>query len=372
MKYNFEEIIGHIRKRPAMYIGRLDQTGFHEQFNWFLNGLLVGNSAERNIEFLFHPGISVEIRVLNFPDYFLGSLEDEEDFDSLHHKLDLFLFLALSEIAEISCVSGGKRRLIVGKKGVLEHSLSNSESQSDDLIIKFTPDFEIFDRFELNVEALSSLFRRFAILNRQLRIGIEDRTVESSNRQFFHYPDGLKHELDFLTLSGRYGGPLFKLHWSEQIDAYNLEFAIAYMDLWMADTYQMTYGNNERLTYGGSLLEGILDGLIYAIRAYAKLGGKEIKIPRKLVKRQLVLVASVQSDAIKYGGCTRTKLDMPDLRRIVKANVSNKFLEFMKGQPLSAALLFRELGLISFDEDLLGEYPQNMKRHLKADRNVKS
>lgn len=362
MEYTFEEIMGFIRKRPMMYLGYLGQRGYHHFFDYFFENLSARRTQFHSVEVILNPDDWTEIAVSELPDYLSKDIRGIHDFVSLHSQLDLFILLALSEEVSLEWTNGETFHQILGRKGVCEYSKKQAKNTKHQLWIRFKFDTEIFGDFELNFDAIQQVFRRNAILNPRLLIKAEDRRTDRHSLQYFQFPKGLAHELDLLTLKGDHGAPIFKLAWSSELEGDSFQFALAYMDVWLAPDFQMTYSGNIELSLGGSLLEGTLAGLKHALQTYANAVGLDCRITKKIVKTQLILLAGVRTDKAEFGGCTRTRLQMPKLQSCVKNHISGRFLSFLKDDPKVATAIFFQLGLIGTNDSLGAEKPPHRAR----------
>ncbi|MBL0079859.1 MAG: hypothetical protein IPP53_12340 [Bacteroidetes bacterium] len=63
-----------------------------------------------------------------------------------------------------------------------------------------------------------------------------------------------------------------------------------------------TYAGNYETYEGGSLNNGILGGIILAIKTIAEKENIEIKINRKLLKDQLIVIAAVRGEDLIFEG----------------------------------------------------------------------
>ncbi|MBK9463176.1 MAG: hypothetical protein IPN94_28135 [Sphingobacteriales bacterium] len=66
------------------------------------------------------------------------------------------------------------------------------------------------------------------------------------------------------------------------------------------NSYSMSYANVDELVAGGSLIDGILDGIIAAIKYVSKKNNQKVEITRATLKEALILIASVKGDEFTF------------------------------------------------------------------------
>jgi DNA gyrase/topoisomerase IV subunit B len=102
---------------------------------------------------------------------------------------------------------------------------------------------------------------------------------------------------------------------------------VSYQDIWLGQT-QMTYANNDALIFGGSLEQGVLDGLFLAVKQAAN--RQNIVVDKRKLKKHFILLAVIKGDNFMFYGSTKTKLYMPLVRQKIKKFVAEQTAVYFK------------------------------------------
>jgi DNA gyrase subunit B len=313
-----------VRRRPAMYIGSIDENGLHH-----LVWEIVDNSVDEamadvcdNITVILSQtehgqesitiqdngrGIPTEIH----PDYNISSLElvttrlhSGGKFDHASYKVSgglhgvgIAVVNALSRWMQVKVKRNNLVQMQEYVRGeTISHGVITVEEEWDyesGTHITFIPDPEIFEVTSVDVVTIRSRLRELAFLNKGLTITlIDDRKHENTvsesqsdsevegsqvqvekleieevdtpvNKWVFHFDGGIKAYVDQLATTRIHDDiPYF----DENVEKMQVEVALAY-DRSERDLIN-TFTNNINTRHGGTHLSGFKSGLTRALNAY--------------------------------------------------------------------------------------------------------
>ncbi|WP_153798524.1 hypothetical protein [Foetidibacter luteolus] len=317
----------HIRKRPGMYIGDMHFTGFKHMLEYFFEEILEDCSENLILKIDFFKGNTITIKLINADTKkFLLRIEELQSTENKMQSLGIHILTTLSSDISIAINDQPNLLVLYGQKGDFKIAATTSQKKEKNIVITFTADKEIFKDFELVYEHINTFLRQFALLNQNLKIISTDKTTNELQRNIFCYPTGIFKQLDYLISQHPYCLSSLRIDIDAEIDNYIYKIGISYVNIWCDMPLIKTYAGNIETPLGGSLNEGILNGLILSIKKIAQKESIEIVINRKLVKKQLVLIAVVKGKNFQFKGSTKTKLGMPK----VKKDVTQLVYEHMK------------------------------------------
>jgi DNA gyrase/topoisomerase IV subunit B len=175
-----------------------------------------------------------------------------------------------------------------------------------------------------------------------LKIISIDKTGEELQRNVFHYSSGIFKQLDEAIARLQYIQPLFKLNISSEIGKFSYNIGIFYFNGQSQNTCIKTYAGNTEMLFGGSLIDGILDGTITSFKMLADEKNVGITITKKSVTKQMMIVAQVTGEDIVYVGATKSRIGMPKMRKEVKKLVSDHLTSYSHKNPEMTQRLLNE------------------------------
>ncbi len=230
-KYTAEAIVSLdfpecVRVRPDMYIGDRGVDGFHHLVYEILDNAVDEHLAgyAKNIKMTLTKDSVIEIEddgrgipvdthpVEKIPaiEVVLSKLHSGGKFDRSVYKVSgglhgvgLSVVNALSSFLEVEVFKNGKHYFIRYEKGKKVKSLKViGETTKQGTLVRFQPDFTIFQVTKFSSSALIARLREIAFLNPGLYIEFYDKTVENSEtgedfiKHVFSYKNGIE---EFLT-----------------------------------------------------------------------------------------------------------------------------------------------------------------------------
>lgn len=332
---NVQEFIWaqHIRKRPAMYIGNLNQTGFNQLLEYFLVDLLSCGPQNIIIEVQFLPDNSFAIEVKNINTrYLLDILENIEV--KYTEAFGIRVLLALSTETYIKIIKHPTVVIYWGGKGNYNSAASTAQQKENNALINFTLDPTIFNSFQVSYNYTNTFLKQFTMLNPGLKIISTDKTTNELQQRVFYFPEGVFHQLDsILALEPHQPDVFTLLKIQETINGYSYRIGLCYSHLYTQVFNIKSYAGNNHTYENGSLVDGILDGIKMAVK---ELAGKEkatVSISKKRLLDGLTIIASVTGKEYNWYGSTKHKLYMLEVRKTVKQLVSDRLTAYYSLNP---------------------------------------
>ncbi len=354
-----------VRKRPAMYIGDVNEKGLHH-----LVYEVVDNSIDEalagycdNIEVIINENnsISVSDNGRGIPtemhskekksalEVVLTVLHAGGKFDKDSYKVSGGL-----HGVGVSCVNALSIALKAevhrdGKIWQQEYSKGKplydvkivGESDRTGTIVSFLPDDSIFLSTVYKYEILSARLRELAFLNAGIRLTLTDRRVVDENGEFkketFYSEEGLKEFVEYLD------GAREKLidetiHISSEKNGVPVEIALHYNTSFTENIH--SYVNNINTIEGGTHLTGFRRGLTRTLKTYAETSGMLSKLKFDIngddFREGLTAVISVKVAEPQFEGQTKTKLGNSDISLPVDQAVSEMLANYLEENPKAA------------------------------------
>lgn len=313
-----------------MYIGDLRLTGFKQMLEYLFEEILKDCLENPIFEIVFFQDTKITIKIFNADTKkFLFRIDELQATDDRISSLGLGVFITLSSDISIAVHDLPTSVILFGQKGDFKIATTTSSEEEKSITISYTADKEIFRDFELVYEQVNSFLRQFAFLNPNLKIISIDKTTDEFQRNIFFYPTGVFKQLDYFISQQPYGIPTLRVDIEANIEKYSYRIGISYSNIWLDKSVIKTYAGNIETYFGGSLNNGILEGLILSIKKIAQKENADIVINRKLVKEQLIIIAAVRGEDFNFEGSVKRKLGMPklqkDVRQLVFEQMTNYF-----------------------------------------------
>ncbi|MDF9826845.1 DNA gyrase/topoisomerase IV subunit B [Ereboglobus sp. PH5-10] len=350
-----------IRARPGMYLGWPNIKGLCHLLVAFLDDLLADSANNTNsgrgenndiprVEFEFHPGrkkLSISVMGVRTKPVLdaMGVLDSRPKTPLLFYPgsearfhLDLSILVAATETfcARIYQTDSPmlKFQSQRGKYTIETIHPEKNTSAGDDIAkgvmkFEFTLDSEIWHTTILPFDQITEALREYALLNPRVTIVCTDRQTEVVQRRFFHYKRGIFDEFDnIILLKKSENTACLHIEAEDSGRVYRIGICI---DPMQCDGRVRSWCGSSETKEGGSLINGILDGIIAAFRKNAKDWPHGIKVSRKSIVEHVFILAAVggQMGDVRYAGATKDKLDMPALQKYVKRLVRQRVDEWL-------------------------------------------
>jgi DNA gyrase/topoisomerase IV subunit B len=328
--------IEHIRKRPAMYTGSLRFSGFLQMIEFLMDELI--DLATDHAEFTYEFSTGSKLRLVATGIKTKDLYEDLRNYDPTSNNpivpLGIWVIVALSENMTLHISSHNEELHLKAEKGQYTREADLKTTEADFLVLEFSPDFSIFEKFELDYECVNVFLKKFAYLNSNITVS----SIEKNNYQknIFHYPSGIAHLLD-LNLAGLPDPHTsFRLDLKTQTGKYNYQVSFCSASYWDDKGWTESFANNYNTVLGGSHVNGVADGIKDAIIALAENRKEKINISRKKVLKNFFIIVAVKGKDFTYAGSTRWTLDVPRIKNELHNYVFQNLLDHLSSNTRAA------------------------------------
>ncbi len=361
-----------VRKRPAMYIGDVNEKGLHhlvyEVVDNSIDEAMAGYCDE--IEVLIHEDNSISVRDngRGIPTE-MHSKENKSalevvmtvlhaggkfDKDSYKvsgglHGVGVSCVNALSKHLKAEVHREGKVWVQEYAKGApLEPAKVVGESDKTGTTIKFSPDETVFLVTQYKYEILSARLRELAYLNAGIRLSITDyrqKDEEGNYKSDSYYSDlGLKEFVEYLDET-RVKLIEEVIHISMEKNGVPVEIALQYNTSYSENIH--SYVNNINTIEGGTHLTGFRRGLTRTLKGYAETSGLLSKLKFDIsgddFREGLTAVISVKVAEPQFEGQTKTKLGNSEISISVDQAVSEMLRNYLEENPKDAKTIVNKV-----------------------------
>src|SRR3990170_4732069 len=358
-----------VRKRPAMYIGSLDERGLHhlvhevvdnsidEAMVGFCKNIQVSMNGDgsvtvaddgRGIPVDVHPKFGVPAAELVMSRMHAGAKFERKLYrvSGGLHGVGLSVVTGLSEWLEARIRRDGKEWKIRFERGEKAADLQPiGPAEGTGTVITFKPDRQIFETTEFDFETLATRLRELAFLNKGLRIVITD-TIHSRG-DVFQFQGGIAEYVKWIN---RGKTPLHDppIYLTKEVNGVQIEAALQWHDGYAESIH--TFVNNINTVEGGTHLIGFKSALARSLNNYAK-GNKYLKSGESLdgddCREGLTAILSIKMPEPQFEGQTKMKLGNSEMKGIVDSGVYEKLTEFLNETPKAAETILQKAVLAS-------------------------
>ncbi len=343
-----------VRKRPAMYIGDVHDTGLHhlvyEVVDNSVDEAIAGHCTVINVSINLDESITVEDDGRGIPvdlykekgistaEVLLTTLHAGGKFDQSNYKISgglhgvgISVVNALSDYLNLRIFRDGKEFQQEYKKGIPLYPLKEvGVSDKRGTTVQFLPDATIFEEVEFSFKTLSQRFREIAFLNKGLRINLEDkRTGEKAE---YHYEGGLRSFIEYLSRNKT--SLTEPLYFEFEEGNVMVEICMAYNDGYSSEIF--SFVNNIHTKEGGTHLSGFKTAITRSLNTYGKeknLLKSGDKLDGEDVREGLIAVISAKLPEPQFEGQTKSKLGDSRVRTIVETSLYKELTEFLEEHP---------------------------------------
>ncbi|MEI8112314.1 MAG: ATP-binding protein, partial [Bacteroidia bacterium] len=364
-----------VRKRPAMYIGDVNEKGLHH-----LVYEVVDNSIDealagycKNIDVFINEdnsitviddgrGIPTELHTKenrSALEVVMTVLHAGGKFDKGSYKVSgglhgvgVSCVNALSILLEVQVHRDGKIWQQEYSKGKPLYDVKEvGVSDRTGTTVTFKPDDSIFLVTEYKFEIIAARLRELAFLNAGLQLNITDKRMriegdenhEYKHEEFFS-KEGLKEFVEYLD------GTRERLidetiHITSEKAGVPVEIALHYNTSFTENIH--SYVNNINTIEGGTHLTGFRRGLTRTLKAYAENSGMLSKVKFEIsgddFREGLTAVVSVKVAEPQFEGQTKTKLGNSEISLPVDQAVSEMLANYLEENPRSARAIVNKV-----------------------------
>ncbi len=358
-----------VRKRPGMYIGSTDQRGLHhlvyeivdnsidEAMAGHANAIIVTLNDDgsvsvedngRGIPVDIHPvtkrpALEVVLTTLHAGGKFGGDDSGYKVSGGLH-GVGSSVVNALSIKMRAEVFLDGYTYVQEYKRGKpMMDVKKGAKTTKHGTLITFTPDEEIFDTTEWNLDIILTRLRQQAYLTRGITISVLDARKKrpAEDEQFprlyrFHFEGGISAYVGHLNQSkDAIGDPIW---FEKETPEGFVEVALQYSQSFTE--HVVSFANNIHTVEGGHHLTGFKAALTRTINAYARsqqvLKEKDENLSADDVREGLTAVISVRLREPQFEGQTKGKLGNAEMKTAVETVVNEKLAQYLEEHPSEA------------------------------------
>ena len=361
-----------VRKRPAMYIGDVNEKGLHhlvyEVIDNSIDEALAGYCDKIDVIIHKDNSITVKDNGRGIPTE-IHSKENKSALEvvmTLLHaggKFDKDSYKVSGGLhgVGVSCVNALSIHLKAeihrdGKIWVQEYSMGKAlydakiigESDKTGTIITFKPDDSIFQVNVYKYDILAARLRELAFLNAGINLFITDeREVDESGNfktDSYYSEQGLKEFVKYLDDTRMNLTPEV-VHITIEKNDIPVEIALQYNTSFSENVH--SYVNNINTIEGGTHLTGFRRGLTRTLKTYADQSGMLSKLKFDIsgddFREGLTAVISVKVAEPQFEGQTKTKLGNSEVSLAVDQAVSEALSFYLEENPKSAKIIVNKV-----------------------------
>jgi len=314
-----------IRKRPGMYLDGTDSKGIIN----LVKGLILDSNKElENEKNFFHFSILEENR-------FLLKIQSKNELSKL-----------LKKSTDNRYVHRSKFHFEILEAISTDYEIKKTDETT--VTLNWALDKDVIGSTKVDFINLTEILTQVAYLSRESEILITDNSCKYRNQIYMSFPEGIQYVYDRYKVQAL-GIPKFELSFDDVINNNRYQIFLGYRTDWFPSPTIVSFANELYTPCGGSLVDGIMEGLKLGCRDYVKKSNlKSYKIKKRKFDNGLILVCSVKGDNYKYGGSFKESLIDNNVKNESKKLIRDMTIKFIKNHKEKAdAFLWR------FDEEHL-------------------
>jgi len=342
------DALEHIRLRTGMYIGRLGDGSTAVDGIYVMMKEVIDNSVD---EFIMGAGKRIEIhrdgQTVEIRDYGrgipLGKVVECVSQINTGGKYndDVFQFSvglngvgtkavnALSADFEVRSIRDGKFKQASFVRGKLKGEKGGKSAEPDGTFIRFTPDHEIFDKFDWHEDFIEHRLRYYGYLNSGLKLAYSSA---SHRKETYQSKNGLK---DLLVDEFGEAQPLYEI---AHCKGDRFEFAFTHGNAY-GESY-FSFVNGQYTNDGGTHQTAFREGLLKGVNEFAKksYAGED-------VRDGIVAAVAVKLQDPVFESQTKNKLGSTDVRSWLVPAVKDKAIRWLHENPTESKILIEKIAL---------------------------
>ncbi len=303
----YKEFKKHVRLRPAMYVGNEIVIGLVKKL--IMDCIRLCNTDMIKFEITLFAGRKFSIRLSskeNLTPFFRSFKTKNVDFKHYSTKV----LKAISKDLVIADCNGGSSNII-------------TFSLDENIVKNVTVDY-----LQINDE-----FLQLALLYRDIIIVSIDKRRRFVNRICYHFPEGIIYLFE-RAVAQVLGKPKIKLIYDGELNSRKYQICLGYRTDWDPEPFVASFANERATASGGSLVDGVVDGLVSACRKFAKeTNADSLKIKRKSFRNGLILVCAVSGGELANSVSFEEILESDIVKREAKSISERLVLTFFRERP---------------------------------------
>lgn len=367
----------HIRKRPGMYVGGVDERALHhliyEVVDNSIDEALAGRCDHIIVTLMPNSFVSIEDNGAGVPvgrhketgksalEVVMTEVGAGGKFDNAAYKVSGGL-----HGVGVSAVNALSEKLIaqVAREGyVWEQVYSKGEPLSDVQKIRpmeadqrtgtritIQPDFTVMDRNDFSYATLQQRFREMAFVTRKVTITLRDeRETPFAKETTFYFEGGLKSFVQYLNRNRRsLHEPVFAEREIEIVpeekeahqETYTVGVEVAFQYTDASTVTELAFANTINTPDGGTHLTGLRGAVTGVINRFSRKNGylkeKDSNFSGNDTLEGLTAIVSIKHPDPQFQSQTKVKLMNPEMQGAVSQVVTEAFNEFLELNPREA------------------------------------
>ncbi len=355
-----------VRVRPGMYIGSTSSSGLHH-----LVYEIVDNAIDEALAgYCDHIEVTIEEgNIIRVSDNGRGIPVDIQEqtgksalevvFTVLHaggkfggggykvsgglHGVGASVVNALSEWLEVQVHKDGKIYEMKFSRGeITEHITVVGNTDRTGTVVRFKPDYQMFDDLVYDYEVIHTRMREQAFLNGGLKICVEDKRAGKEHKDEMCYEGGIKEYVSYLNKhKNTIQDDIIYLSGSK--DNAVAEIALQYNDGYSENI--VSFANDIHTPEGGMHETGFKAALTRVINAYGiknNILKNDDKLSGEDVREGMAAVISVKLPDAQFEGQTKQKLGNAYIRTLVDGIVSEQLAIYFEEHPAQAKAIIEK------------------------------
>ena len=207
----------------------------------------------------------------------------------------------------------------------------------------FWPDPEIFDETVYDYDILQNRMREMAVLNKGLRITIEDKREGRKKKESFCYEGGIREFVTFMNRNKKVINEdvfYFENHKKDEATGKEYEVEVALQYTGNYNETVMSYANNINTIEGGFHLQGLKAAITRTLNDYARrtkqLKEKDDSLTGDDCREGVTAIVSVKLTDPQFEGQTKAKLGNSEVRGFVESSMNEYFNFYLEEHPAQA------------------------------------
>lgn len=189
--------------------------------------------------------------------------------------------------------------------------------------VTFIPDAGIFPNTEFNLSDIQQRLHQTAYLNPNLTIYLYDNRNQDHEEFVYHEPNGIKAYVDELSQDVADLCECYTFNASQESEKGTVHVHVAFKYVESLKETVIGFCNNIQTHEGGTHLTGFKSSLTSLINSYARqlgsLKASDDNFTGADVRSGLIAVVSIQHPDPQFEGQTKTKLNNPEVAKIVSS-----------------------------------------------------
>lgn len=332
----------HIRLRPGMYVGQVNEYGFVGMLKELLSAILV-NTGTNMLVIELRDELHASIRF----DHVNTEVQNNWSAWERHLTKSLMIqFFALNALSKTFSITFYDQFAQVIAEQDFNRGVQNQETEIEAIKcsafeVVFQLDRDIWGKsFQWNSNYITHHIREYAYLHKSVKFELKYKVDSEACRNIYYFRNGLKDKIQIEFMNGPIGSDLDT--WiDEQLAGFYLEAAFTLRLYSEDESYLRSYVNDCHTSENGTHVDGLLQGMGNGILKYLEKNGltTDCQITEQGIREHLIAIVNIRMEAPVFSGCTKNKLANPEVTEPIASYVAELLFRKMEADPKAAESL---------------------------------